>query len=178
MQTERNYSKGVQRNVRITYFCWSNCKNYRSGKNLTHKRLRGPTTWKDMLENALSDTVNWQTRKWNSYTKFQVLAWMIINSNRKNLNQPENYHKYAHTLFYDVLHLARIGRPDILPSVNKLAVSVTEWTRACYRRLARLISYIHHNEFRQYCHMGNAAQHCRLSLFQDSVFSGDLKDSK
>ena len=40
------------------------------------------------------------------------------------------------------LYLARIGRPDILWSVNKLA--------ACDRRLARLISYIHHtNDFRR-----------------------------
>ena len=58
------------------------------------------------------------------------------------------------------LYLARIGRPDVLWSVNKLARSVTKWTQACDRRLARLISYIHHtNEFRQYCHVGNTAQH-------------------
>ena len=37
-------------------------------------------------------------------------------------------------------YLARIGRPDILWSVNKLARSVTKWTRACDRGLARLIS--------------------------------------
>ena len=38
------------------------------------------------------------------------------------------------------LYLARVGRLDILWSVNKLARSVTKWTRACDRRLARLIS--------------------------------------
>ena len=38
------------------------------------------------------------------------------------------------------LYLARIGRPDILWSVNKLARAVTKWTRACDRRLARSIS--------------------------------------
>ncbi len=38
--------------------------------------------------------------------------------------------------------MARIGRPHILWSVNKLARSVTKWTQACDRRLARLISYI------------------------------------
>ena len=37
------------------------------------------------------------------------------------------------------LYLARIGRPDILWSVNKLARSVTEWSQACDRRQARLI---------------------------------------
>ena len=29
------------------------------------------------------------------------------------------------------LYLARIGRPDILLSVNKLARSITKWTKAC-----------------------------------------------
>ena len=42
------------------------------------------------------------------------------------------------------LYLARIGRPDILCSVNKLARAVTKWTKAYDKRLARLISYIHH----------------------------------
>ena len=42
------------------------------------------------------------------------------------------------------LSLARIGRPDILWSVNKLARSITKWTKACDKRLNRLISYIHH----------------------------------
>ena len=42
------------------------------------------------------------------------------------------------------LYLERIGRPDILWSVNKLARSITKWTKACHKRLNRLISYIHH----------------------------------
>ena len=35
------------------------------------------------------------------------------------------------------LYLARIGRPDILWSVNKLARSITKWTKACDKRLNR-----------------------------------------
>ena len=42
------------------------------------------------------------------------------------------------------LYLARIGRPDILWSVNKLAPSITKGTKSCDKRLNRLISYIHH----------------------------------
>ena len=77
------------------------------------------------------------------------------------------------------LHLARIGRPDILCSVNKFARSITKWTKACDKRLNRLISYIHHtSEHKQYCHVGNTAKQCRLGLFQDSDFAGDLEDSK
>ena len=53
-------------------------------------------------------------------------------------------------------------------------------TGACDRRLlARLMLYFHHaSDCRQYCHVGNTAQHCRLGLFQDSDFAGDLEDSK
>ena len=77
------------------------------------------------------------------------------------------------------LYLARIGRPDILWSVNKLARSITKWTKACDKRLNRLISYIHHTcEYKQYCYVGNTAKQCRLGLFQDSDFAGDLEDSK
>ena len=76
-------------------------------------------------------------------------------------------------------NLARIGSPDILWSVNKLARSITKWTKACDKRLNRLISYIHHTcEYKQYCYVGNTAKQCRLGLFQDSDFAGDLQDSK
>ena len=51
--------------------------------------------------------------------------------------------------------------------------------KACDKRLNRLISYIHHIcEYKQYCHVGNTAKQCRLGLFQDSDFAGDLEDSK
>ena len=77
------------------------------------------------------------------------------------------------------LYLARIGRPDILCSANKLAQSTTKWTEACDKRLNRLISYIHRTcEYKQYCHVGNTAKQCRLGLFQDSDFARDLEDSK
>ena len=77
------------------------------------------------------------------------------------------------------LYLARIGRPDILWSVNKLARSITKWTKACDKRLCRLISYIHQTcAYKQNCHVGNTAQQCRFGLFQDSDLAGDLEDSK
>ena len=77
------------------------------------------------------------------------------------------------------LYMARIGRPDILWSVNKLARSITKWPKACDKRLNRLISCIHHTcEYKQYGHVGNTAKQCRLGLFQDSDFAGDLEDSK
>ena len=79
-------------------FLLEQLKSCQGGRSFTQSLWHGPTTWKDMLDFALSETVNWQTRKWSKYTKFQVLAWMITNSNRKNLDQLENYHKFAHKL--------------------------------------------------------------------------------
>ena len=49
------------------------------------------------------------------------------------------------------VHVARIGRPCIVWSVNKLAHAVTKWTKTLDKRLNRLISYIHHTcEYRHY----------------------------
>ena len=73
-------------------------------------------------------------------------------------------------IVFKCLYLARIGRPDILWSVNKLARAVTKWTKACDKRLARLIAYIHHTSD-NIVFVGNTAQQCRLGLFQDSDFA-------
>ena len=89
------------------------------------------------------------------------------------------FSKVYSQIFLKCQHLACIDRPDILWSVNKLARAFTEWTRACDKRSARLISYIHHTcEFNQCCFVGNTAQQCRLGFFQDSDLAGDLEDPK
>ena len=86
---------------------------------------------------------------------------------------------YALKIVLKCSYLARIGRPNILWSVNKLARSITKWTKACDKRLNRLFSYVHHTcEYKQYCYLGNTVKQCRLGLFQDSVFAGDLEVSK
>ena len=51
--------------------------------------------------------------------------------------------------------------------------------RACFKRLLRLISYIHYrSEFKQYCRVENTEQQCRLGLFQVSDVARDLEDCK
>ena len=75
------------------------------------------------------------------------------------------------------LYLARIGRPDILWSVNKLARAVTKWTKACDKLLARLISYIHHtSEYRLSC--GKHSTTMQTWIVARLDFAGDLEDSK
>ena len=97
----------------------------------------------------------------------------------EELKSVGEFSKVSSQIVLKCLYLARIGRPDILWSVNKLARSITNWTKACDKRLNRLISYIHHTcEYKQYCYVGNTAKQCRLGLFEDSDFAGDLEDSK
>ena len=87
--------------------------------------------------------------------------------------------KVCSQIVLECLYLARVGRPDIPWSVNKLARSITKWTKACEKRLNRLISYIDFTcEYKPYCYVGNTAKQCRLELFQDSDFAGELEDSK
>ena len=77
------------------------------------------------------------------------------------------------------LYLARIGRPDLLYSVNILARSVTKWNRACDRRLERLIAYIHKTkDYVQHCFVGDSSDNCKIGLFCDASFAADLSDSK
>ena len=63
--------------------------------------------------------------------------------------------------------------------MNTLAREVTKWTVACDKRLHRLISFIHFNKqsvIKSY--VGNKPSECKLLLFCDASFAGDLKDSK
>merc|ERR1711867_179020 len=77
------------------------------------------------------------------------------------------------------LYLARIGRPDILYAINVLARCVTKWTRACDKRLERLIAYIHKTKnYVQHCFVGDGAENCKIGLFCDASFAADLTDSK
>ena len=114
-----------------------------------------------------------QTKRLNNSTKYQPplqgrrkdICWRIVTSMLSN--------------YSEMLKLGTFGRHDILWSVNKLARSITKWTKACDKRLNRLISYFHHTcEYRQYCPVGNTAKQCRLGLFQDSDFAGELENSK
>ena len=41
------------------------------------------------------------------------------------------------------------------------------------------MSYFNHTQhYRQYCFVGNKTEDCKLGLFQDASFVGDLSDSK
>ena len=71
-------------------FCWS---------NRARKLQRGPTTWRDMLENVWNGIANWQTRRQSNITRFPVLVWTITKFKRKNWKIKVNCQKFAPILY-------------------------------------------------------------------------------
>ena len=129
--------------------------------------LRHGRSCKEM--SVWKDIANWRTRQLNSYTESQHHASTTTNS-KKKWDLLEDCLKFAHRLFWNVKIWLVLVDLIFKWAVNKLARAVTKWTKACDKRLARLISYIHHT-----CEIvGNTTQPCRLGLFQDSDFVGDL----
>ena len=173
MQTEWNYYWGIRvykmSESRISAGATETLP--RTGKSLTQRWWRGPTIPHGRTCSKKCCWAILRAGKQESGAALQsfksVLGWSSIQTGQ-NLNQSENYHKYRSQIVLQCLYLARIGRPDILWSVNKLARAVTKWTQACDRRLARLISHIHHTHDIPAilsCR-SNTAQHCRVGLFR------------
>ena len=136
--------------------------------------LHGLIIWRVMQRNVWNDIASWRTRRLSNSTKYPLHASMTttFKKKRKSVGELSNT---CSQIVLKCLYFARIGRPDILWSVNKLARSITKWTKAFDKRLNRLISYIHHAcEYKQYCHVGNTAKQCRLGLLQDSDFGRSL----
>ena len=87
--------------------------------------------------------------------------------------------KNASRILLEALYVARMNRPDIYWAVNTLAREVTRWTKACDRRLHRLVSYIHWTKhWVQTCWVGDPPEDCILALYADASFAGYLDDSK
>ena len=128
----------------ISVICTQRClnreqqKNYQDGKSHMRKFQRGRTTSKHMLKNAWNDIANWQLQKVSSpcLDDHQI--------KKEKLENTGELSEVCSQVVLKCMELARMGGPDILWSVSKFARSVTKWTQACDRRLARLISYIHH----------------------------------
>ena len=62
---------------------------------------------------------NLRAKQLNNYTKLHLHAWMTIKLKNKNMGQLEKLSTFCSQIVLKCLYLARIGRPDILWSVNK-----------------------------------------------------------
>ena len=161
MPNKQRYCGQLQHHVWIENFRGGEWRNCHSLKIFVF--LHGLMTWLVMQRNVWSDIVSWPIRRHNNSTKYLLHASMTTTSREEEMKSVGEVSQVCSQIVLKCLYLARIGRPDILWSVNKLARSITKWTKACDKRLNRLISYIHHTcEYRQYCHVGNTGTVSRL----------------
>ena len=102
-----------------------------------------------------NDIVSWQTGRTQQHHKVSTPCIDDHHFKEEELKSVGELSKVCSQIVLKYLYLARIGRLDILWSVNQLAGSITKWTKACDKRMNRLISYIHHTcEYKQYCKCG------------------------
>ena len=91
-------------------------------------------TWLVMQRSVWNDIVSWQTRRLSNSTKYLLHASMTTTSKEEETKSVGELLNTCSQIVLKCLYLARIGRPDILWSVNKLARSITKWTKACDKR--------------------------------------------
>ena len=179
-QTESNHYWGIHIDVWITYFCWSNWEVTRMRKTSRKNSrvvLRHGRTCSKMRREILRAG---KQKSGAAPQSFKSLLGWSSTSNRKNLDQLENYHKFAHRLFLKLFvlvtnwktrHSVVCQQTCKSSHKNGLRHTTDDWQDWFH-------TFTTQNEFRQYCRLGNTAQHCRLGFFQDSDFAGDLEDSK
>ena len=114
-------------------FLLEQLKKYLDGQNLTQRRLRGLTTWKDMLKNAFERYCELANKKTEQL--FKVSSPCLGDHQfKEELESVGELSKACSQIVLKCLYLERIGRPDISWKVHKLAGSVTKWTHSYDRR--------------------------------------------
>ena len=113
-------------------------KHYWDGKNFTHKQSRGPATWKDTLKKCVERYFELANKIVEQLHKVSHLCFDVHQFKQEELKSVGELSEVCSQTVLRCVYVARIGRPDIRWSVNKLARSVTKWTQACDKRSARL----------------------------------------
>ena len=167
------------KNVWITYFCWSNWKVTRVWK-ASHKNsrmvLRHGTTCSKMRWAILwlgKQECGAVIQSFNS-----LLGWPPIQERRTCISR-ESYHKFAHKLLWNACTWHELEDQTITglstnlqeQSQNGLRHVTDDW-QDWYYTFTTQVTIDNVVMWR------NTAEHCRLGLFQDPDFAGDLADSK
>ena len=132
-----------------------------------------------MRRNVWSDIVSFQTRRLDNSTKYPLFASITIIWQRKNWNLLENCHKYALKLFWNVYIWHELVDLISYGQWTNLHDQSQNGPKPVTNAWIDWFLIIHHTcKYRQFCYVGNIANQCRLGLFQDSDFAGDLEDPK
>ena len=118
-------------------------------------------------------------------TKKETLRKFATPSVDDHQLKPEDFetegflHKDAAKVIMKALYGARLVRYELLWPICSSAREVTRWTRACDKRLHRLMCYIHHTpDHSLESFVGDRVEHCHPILFSDADYAGDLVTAK
>ena len=140
----------------------------RQGESSRKELPRGLTDMKRHANKCVERHCELANKKTEQLYKVSTPFWDDHHFKKEELESFGELSKVcSRTVFKKCLYLARVGRPDMLGSVNKLARSVTKSNRSLWQMITASI-----------CHVGSTAQHCRLGLLQDPDCDGDLEDSE
>ena len=138
------------------------------GHLMPKRYLHGLMTWKVMQRNVWKEIANWRIKQ---RTVYKVATRCMED------------HQFKEEEIGSVGELSIVCSQIVLKCVYIFGTNSWTWyffglwtnllvrslngQKLVTKRLARLISYIHHTcEHRQYCFVGNTAQQCRLGLFR------------
>ena len=150
-----------KKSVRIKDFCWCNDKipeTKATGKpDAENDIFRGPVTWKVTWK----DIANWRIQRLDRlYEVATPCMDLTTNVKEEEIGSLGELSTVCSQIVVKCLYLARIGSPDVLWSVKQTCPCGHRIDKKLVtKRLARLVSYIHHTcEYRQCCYVGNTAQ--------------------
>ena len=116
-------------------------------EKLPHSEIVRISSWSYDMEGHAKKCVEWYCVLANKTTQqLHKESTPCIDDHhfqQKELKSVRELSQVFSQIVLKCLYLALIGRPDTLWSVNKLARSISKWTKACEKRPSRLISYIH-----------------------------------
>ena len=136
----------ISTNVSSHEFLLLQLKSYQGGRNLTQRRWRGPTIWKDMLKHVLNGTAKWQNKKVVQPCKGSHPCLDDHHFNKEDLESFGELSKVCSHIVLKCLYFARIGRLDTLWNVIKLARGRTRRADASQTSQRRTRSFFHHEQ--------------------------------
>ena len=155
---ECNSYRTKHEDVWFTHFCWSHGKITGVAKtSRANCRWHGRTCSK----NALSDIVNWQTKKWSNCTKSQVL-----DEHQFNQEELESVGELSEVCLTNCLEMLVFGTNGTTwhSMVGQQACKSSHKMDSGMRQTIDKTDFSHSLQirFRQRCHVGITAQHCGL----------------
>ena len=147
--------------------------------DLMQTSLHGLVIWKVMQRDVWSDIASLRTKQPSNCPKSQLHAVMTIKSKKKKLGSVGELSKASSRRTVKIMLTNSLNACIWHALVDQ--TSYVLWTSLHVlspngpkpvTHALHIWSLTHHtSEFKQYCHVGNTAQQCRLGLFQDSDFA-------